>query len=262
MIYAFSPEGFAQLDDVVATGPLLAFDIDGTLAPIVDRPDDARLPDDVQRCLASLARRYPVAIITGRAAEDARRMLSFEPRYLVGNHGAEGLPGWRARSYALARTVRRWRDVLAASERLRATGVSLEDKAYSMSLHFRRAADPAAARNAIEQCVAALQPPPRLILGKAVVNLLPADAPDKGDALRALIEATQSTRVLYVGDDDTDETVFGLRLPGVLSIRVEPAADTAAALFLRDQREVLTLIEYVARAPVQRIPPLQECGSP
>ena len=82
------------------------------------------------------------------------------------------------------------------------------------------------------------------------MNLLPPDAPDKGDALRALIGETHCGNALYVGDDDTDETVFGLHLPSVLTLRVEPAADSQAALFLRDQREVLTLIQHIAR--VQR----------
>jgi trehalose 6-phosphate phosphatase len=245
VIHALSAEGRTLLDAVLAARPLLAFDIDGTLAPIVERPEDARLPDAVQRGLHALGRHHDIAIVTGRAVEDARRMLSFEPSYLIGNHGAEGLPGWRRRADAYADTVKRWRDALGGSEPLRASGVMLEDKTYSLSLHFRRAADPAAARDAIERCVAALRPVPRLIAGKAVVNLLPADAPDKGAALHALIQATQCGAVLYVGDDDTDETVFALRLPGVLSVRVEPSAASAAALFLRDQREVLTLIEHV-----------------
>jgi trehalose 6-phosphate phosphatase len=262
LIYALSPEGRAQLDAVVATGALLAFDIDGTLAPIVERPDDARLPDDVQRCLAELARHHDVAIITGRAVADARRMLSFEPRYLIGNHGIEGLPGWRSRAEEFEHAVRGWRDTLERSQGLRAAGVSVEDKTYSMSLHFRRAADPAAAQRAIGQCVATLQPSPRVIAGKSVVNLLACEAPDKGDALRALIEATRASAVLYVGDDDTDETVFALDLPGVLSVRVEPDGDTAATLFLRDQREVLTLIQYAARGVVPRVASSCECRLP
>jgi len=262
LIYALSPEGRAQLDAIAGTGTLLAFDIDGTLAPIVERPDDARLPDDVQRCLADLARRHDVAIITGRAVADARRMLLFEPRYLIGNHGAEGLPGWHARSNGYARTVRRWREALTRSQGLRIAGVSIEDKTYSMSLHFRRAADRAAAQRAIEQAVATLRPSPRAIAGKAVVNLLAADAPDKGDALRALIGTTQPTGVLYVGDDDTDETVFALDLPGVLSVRVEPGGNTAAALFLREQREVLTLIQSLAREAAPHLASSHECRSP
>ena len=230
MIYAFSPEGVACLAAVLATRPLLAFDIDGTLAPIVERPDDARLPDDVQSCV-----------------DDARRMLRFEPRYLVGNHGLEGLPGWSERAQTFARLARGWRDAMHACASMHDAGVTLEDKQYSLSLHYRRAANPYAAHKAIRQCVDSLDPPPHVIEGKAVVNLLPPDAPDKGDALRVLIGETQRSNVLYVGDDDTDETVFGLHLPSVLTLRVEPAADSEAALFLRDQREVYTLMQHIAR---------------
>ena len=247
MIYAFSPEGVACLAAVLATDPLLAFDIDGTLAPIVERPDEARLPDDVQRCLAELARASTVAIITGRSAADARRMLSFEPAFLIGNHGAEGLPGWQGRSLGFEQCARAWRDALAHCKTLMSTGVVVEDKRYSLSLHYRTAADPRVARASINGCIERLSPAPRVIDGKAVVNLLPAAAPDKGDALRALIEHTGARTVLYVGDDDTDERVFGLHLPSVLTLRVEPAADSAATLFLRDQREVLALVRHIAR---------------
>ena len=247
MIYAFSPEGVACLAAVLATDPLLAFDIDGTLAPIVARPDEARLPDDVKRCLHELAARMDVAVITGRGVDDARRMLEFEPRYLIGNHGAEGIPGWKARSEGFARTVRGWRDALGRCGALRGAGVTIEDKRYSLSLHYRLAPDHAAARRAIYACIESLSPPPSTIDGKAVVNLLPRDAPDKGEALRALIAQSGSPNVLYVGDDDTDETVFGLQLPSVLTLRVEPNSESAAALFLRDQREVLTLMQHIAR---------------
>jgi trehalose 6-phosphate phosphatase len=248
LIYAFSPEGLARLAATLASRPLLAFDIDGTLAPIVERREQARLPDDVQQCLAALARLAPVAIITGRSVGDARRMLSFEPHYLIGNHGAEGLPGMQRKISRSQRIVRRWRDALDACEGLARTGVEIEDKRYSLSLHYRRAGNPAAAHAAIRDCVAALAPPPRVIVGKAVINLLAPGAFDKGDALRALMAQTQGGGVLYVGDDDTDETVFKLHLPDVLTLRVEPAADSAAALYLRDQLEVLALMRHIAQA--------------
>ncbi len=245
--HILNPRHLPTLAGFAASNVLLAFDYDGTLAPIVERPDAARLPDDVQSCLAGLARRTEVAIITGRGVDDARRMLRFEPRYLVGNHGLEGLPGWTERAQAFARLARDWRDAIAQCAAIHDAGVTLEDKHYSLSLHYRRAANPYAAHKAIRQCVGALDPPPRVIEGKAVVNLLPPDAPDKGDALRALIGETHCSNVLYVGDDDTDETVFGLHLPSVLTLRVEPAADSEAALFLRDQREVYTLMQHIAR---------------
>ena len=259
MIYAFSPEGIASLAAVLATGPLLAFDIDGTLAPIVERPDEAALPDDVQHCLAHLAHRFDVAIITGRGVRDARRMLAFEPRYLIGNHGAEGLPGWQARAAGFEQVARTWQVALAADAALAEAGVTVEDKRYSLSLHYRNARNPAAAHAEIRRCLAALAPVPRVIAGKAVVNLLPADAPDKGDAIRALIAEAHCVNVLYIGDDDTDETVFGLNLPSVLTLRVEPAADSAAALYLRDQREVLTLMQHIVRAAPLEAPPRGEC---
>jgi len=246
MIYAFSPEGVARLSTVLATRPLLAFDIDGTLAPIVARPDEARLPDEVQRDLGQLATRADVAIITGRSVGDARRMLAFEPRYLIGNHGAEGLPEERERATAFAQTVRGWHDALTACEALTANGILLEDKRYSLSLHYRQAANPSAAYRAIRECVDALDPVPKVIDGKAVVNLLPPGAPDKGEALRALMVTTRTSSAIYVGDDDTDETVFALNLPNLLTLRVEPAADSRAALFLRDQGEVLRLIRHIA----------------
>jgi trehalose 6-phosphate phosphatase len=247
MIYAFSPEGVACLDAVLATRPLLAFDIDGTLAPIAQRPDEARLPDEVQRCLATLVQTSDVAIITGRSVDDARRMLAFEPRYLIGNHGAEGLPAWNKRSAAFVRAVRGWREALEASHELEDAGVTLEDKRYSLSLHYRNAPDASAARRAIDCVIERLVPRAKVVGGKAVVNVLPPDAPDKGEALRALIEQTGCDNVLYVGDDDTDETVFGLHLPSVLTLRVEPSAQSEAALFVRDQREVLTLVQHIVR---------------
>jgi len=247
LIYAFSPDGIACIAAIMTTRPLLAFDIDGTLAPIVDDPGGARLPADIQQCLATLARRYDVAIVTGRAVEDARRMFAFEPRYLVGNHGAEGIPRWAERSQAYVRTVHGWREALETCEALDATGVTIEDKRYSLSLHYRRAPDRGAAHRAIRACVERLEPAATIIDGKAVVNLLPPGAPDKGDAVRALIDETQRPTAFYVGDDDTDEAVFGLHLPSVVTVRVEPSDDSQATLFLRDQREVLTLLQHIAR---------------
>src|ERR687890_603252 len=75
MEHLFTPRGEAALDAVMRLEPLLAFDFDGTLAPIVDRPDDARVPAEVSRWLAELARRHPIAVITGRSIADVRARL-------------------------------------------------------------------------------------------------------------------------------------------------------------------------------------------
>jgi trehalose 6-phosphate phosphatase len=77
--------------------------------------------------------------------------------------------------------------------------------------------------------------------------VLPPPAPYRGAALRALIDEARYPSALYVGDDDTDEAVFGLHLPSVLTVRVEAAPGSGATLFLRDQGEVLTLLRRIGR---------------
>jgi trehalose 6-phosphate phosphatase len=79
-----------------------------------------------------------------------------------------------------------------------------------------------------------------------VLNLVPRDAPHKGDALRALLAHSGCERSLYVGDDVTDEDVFRLKLPAVLSVGVDPGPGSAADLFLPDQSEMIRLLDEVA----------------
>src|SRR5271170_3590018 len=147
--YALSAEGVARIGAFLTPRTLLAFDIDGTLAPIVERPWNARVPDAVQQGLGALAQRAAVAIITGRAIADARPMLAFTPRYLVGNHGAEGVPGFERASAHCARVCREWLDALTdAPEPWRdIPGVVLEDKTFSLTFHFRHATNHDAARH-------------------------------------------------------------------------------------------------------------------
>src|SRR5262245_46574916 len=89
MRHLFTPDGERALAEVMQRRPLLAFDFDGTLAPIVARPDLACVPEPVAQGLTRLARDLPVAVVTGRSVADVRKRLGFEPRWVVGNHGAE-----------------------------------------------------------------------------------------------------------------------------------------------------------------------------
>ena len=170
MKYALTTDGLARIAAFLTPRTLLAFDIDGTLAPIVERPWDARVPAEVQRGLGALAARASVAIITGRAIEDARPMLAFAPRYLVGNHGAEGVPGFEQASAHCARVCRAWLQELSGStEPWRDhSGIVLEDKTYSLTFHFRHAPDPVAAERLLSDRAGSLLPPPTLLGGKYV----------------------------------------------------------------------------------------------
>jgi trehalose 6-phosphate phosphatase len=255
MTYALSGKGLACLGAVSGEDALLAFDIDGTLAPIATQPWAARIPDDIQRLLTSLNRVRAVAIVTGRSVSDARRMLAFEPSFLVGSHGAEGVPGHAADVAVLELVTRGWVAAMSGAGAAwpPAPGVLLEDKGCSLAIHYRQAADRDTARLQIEQHALRLSPVPRLIHGKCVLNLVPPGAPHKGDALRALLEASRRSRALYVGDDVTDEDVFRLRLPGVLSVRVAPIGERITDLYLNDQAEVGILLRELG-AMVERSP--------
>ncbi len=215
----FSPEGEQALRELVASRPLLAFDFDGTLAPIVDDPTAAAIPPQTLALLQQLASRFEVAIVSGRAAADVSSRLGFKPAYVLGNHGAEEgdapLPE-HARPAVDALHAR----VAAAGAALAQAGVEFEDKGHSWTLHYRRAPDEARARREIEQLLSGLPAPLVTMEGKCCVNLLIAGAPDKGQALAALMARQGHGTVLYAGDDVTDESVYRCARPGWLTVHV------------------------------------------
>lgn len=220
--------------------PLVAFDYDGTLAPISSDAERAVMRPGTRRLLATLTRRYRCAVISGRALRDLRPLVAGLPfRVLVGNHGAEL---GRARRSPL---VRRWRAALRPLEGL--DGVTIEDKDVSLSVHYRAARRRAAARRAILEAVAGL-PRARVIGGKCVVNLVPEGAPDKGGALARVAADLGCAAAVYVGDDETDEDVFGLRGgPDLLAVRVGARRGSRAAFYVPRQGDVDRLLERLIR---------------
>jgi trehalose 6-phosphate phosphatase len=202
-----SPEGDAALREHLRGRALLAFDFDGTLAPIVDRPGDARVPEQVARRLRRLAERLVVAVLTGREIADVRGRLGFTPAHVVGSHGAED-PA-RGETIGFVRELDASRDRLRRfDERLRAAGVLVEDKSASIALHYRLAPDREAATALIDEVLSELGPGVRRFGGKMVSNLVAAAASDKAGALEALVARCAVERVVFVGDDVNDEPVF------------------------------------------------------
>jgi trehalose 6-phosphate phosphatase len=218
---------------------LLAFDFDGTLAPIVEHRGRAAMRDRTRTLLARVCGVYPCAVISGRSHDDVcSRLRGVGVKYVVGNHGLE--PG--ARLDEFAREVAHARPVLERAFR-RAAGVEIEDKHYSLAVHYRRARRKRDARSTIHGALAALAVPMRAIPGKLVVNIVPARAPNKGDALMQLRSKEGADTALYIGDDVTDEDVFDLDQPGrLLTIRVGASKSSTAAYFVRDQRETDVLL--------------------
>ncbi|MFO0611865.1 MAG: trehalose-phosphatase [Polyangiaceae bacterium] len=235
-------ESVGLLSELAWSKVLLGFDFDGTLAPIVEDRDAAVMSARTSALFARVAELYPCAVISGRSRPDvAKRLGRARVKYVIGNHGLE--PG--AGLGAFERQIAVARDALAESLQSCA-GVEIEDKRYSLAVHYRRARLKREARNAIAAAIARLDVEMRTIAGKLVVNVVPARAPNKADALLQLRAKEQADVALYVGDDVTDEDVFELDQPGrLLSIRVGESKSSAAKYFLRNQREIDTMLELL-----------------
>ena len=247
MQHLFTPEGDAALAAVVRRRPLLVFDFDGTLAPIVSRPEDARLSPAVAGQLAALARQLPLAILTGRQFADVSSRLGFEPTYVVGGHGAEDEHGV-AFSQPMHDAMQRQRvRIEQCRSALHEAGVSVEEKCSSIALHLRTAPDHDHALAAIATTLSSLDDKLRVFGGNMVVNIVHRDAPDKADAVRSLLARCGATSVLFAGDDVNDEPVFEAARADWLTIRVgSPGVFSRAQYSLESPDEVAALLERIA----------------
>ncbi|MHB9098071.1 MAG: trehalose-phosphatase, partial [Syntrophales bacterium] len=221
MTYLFSNAGLAALHAFIDPATLFAFDLDGTLVPIVAAPRDIRVPQAVRMALAELTARAATAIITGRSRMDALHHLGVEPRYLVGNHGAEGLPGWERYEEEFRRLAGNWeRQLHGMIPDGKNSGMVVENKGLSVSVHYRGTGNRAAARSRVLNAIGRLIPRPRVVGGKYVENLLPGEAPDKGAALLQLMSRAGCAKGFFVGDDQTDEDVFQLDREELFTVHV------------------------------------------
>jgi trehalose 6-phosphate phosphatase len=237
----FAPEGRAELARLCAANPLLGFDFDGTLAPIRPTPGEVAMDARTAAAFAALTRRVPVAVITGRALADVGPRLGGTPRWVIGNHGAEGMPdGDPARQAAVCAA---WRAQLEGTPALAGAGIVLEDKRYSLSLHYRQAPDREAARARLLAQLHTLHPAPQIVGGKCVLNLMPAGSTDKFGALQALARlGGAGDAVFFIGDDDNDEIVFRQAPPGWVTVKVGGEGGSAARFRLARQEALADLL--------------------
>jgi trehalose 6-phosphate phosphatase len=246
MHYLLDPDGEQALREVLDRQPLLAFDFDGTLAPIVSHPDDARIAPAVAERLQRLAARRPVAIVTGRSVADVRGRLGFEPQHVVGNHGAEDElqpDAVQARGealHALRVELQQRRPALAAA------GVWVEDKGPSIALHYRLAPE----REKAQALILDLLTPHddellRIFPGKMVVNVTSAAAPDKAQAMQALVARCGARSALFAGDDVNDEPVFVAAPPHWLTVRIGPDLQrpSRARFYLHGPEEIGQMLD-------------------
>lgn len=237
-----SPRHVEVLHRFAWSNVLVGLDFDGTLAPIVARPGDAQMRARTRALLGALAERYPVAIVSGRGRRDvSARLDGVRVDAVVGNHGLEP----SADAERCKQTVHRWLPRLrGALEAL--AGVQIEDKTYSLAIHYRRSRQRRTAIATIRRALEALPGHPRVVGGKLVVNVLPEGAPHKGVAMLRLRDELGADTALYVGDDVTDEDVFAIDDPGrLLGIRVGRDARSRAPYFVQSQRALDALLEVL-----------------
>lgn len=239
--HLFSADGEATLAVVLRQRPLVAFDFDGTLAPIVARPEDARPSHAVSARLAQLAGLLPVAIVTGRRVDDVRGRLGFEPRFIVGNHGAEE-PGVPPDPGALAAMAGVRGRIAAQRPALLEAGVTIEDKGASIALHYRLSRTRERALLAIADLLTPPDEALRVFGGKLVVNIAPRHAPDKAQAVRALMQRVGTAALVFAGDDANDEPVFEAAGPGWLTVRVGRDDPRSKAMFCLDSPGQMPLL--------------------
>lgn len=190
-------------------------DVDGTLAPIVERAEDAAVPVAARKLLAQLSERYAlVGCISGRQAEDARRLVGLDSLAYAGNHGLELLlPGEAAvrPDPSIAGRESEAADFLASvnGARLRAAGLRQEDKGPIQALHWRGADDEAVAESRAHEIAneagrAGLEPR----WGRKVLELRPRGGGGKDGAVASLLADERLDRAAYAGDDRTDLDAF------------------------------------------------------
>lgn len=213
----------------------LFFDVDGVLAPIVPRPEEAMVPDDTRSELARLRDRYAVvACVTGRTSADAAQIVGVDGLVYVGLHGLELDP-----------EAERWREALHRF----AGDVDwpVEDKELTVAFHFRGAHDERAARAELERVARrAEEAGLRARFGRKVLEVLPPVAATKGTAVRRLLARSSLDRALYAGDDTTDLDAFAA-LDGLeLGVRVAVASDEGPPALRESADVVVTSPEELA----------------
>ena len=202
----------------------ILLDVDGTLAPIVARPEDARVPEATRAELGRLVSRYAlVACLSGRTAQEAARVVGVEGIRYVGEHGLELEPeaeAWAERLTAFAASVA-W--------------PAEHGKRLTVSFHYRTAPDPDAARALLERAAErALAEGFRPRFGRLVLEVRPPLDADKGTAVRRLLVEAALRRALYAGDDTTDLDAFSSLGDLELAVRVAVSSTEGPPALVRE----------------------------
>lgn len=247
----------------------LLTDVDGTISRITAHTNDATVSRGARRSLVTLAGQLElVSVVTGRAVVKAQQMVGVSEIGYVGNHGLEWLDGMTVQTDPAGLAARP--ALATALTAIRAAmsdpGLVYEDKGASAAVHYRLVADPEASGRQLHAILAPYleRGQLRLIQGGLVVNLLPPEQIDKGEATRRLVRRHGLRSVAFFGDDVTDVdafralhelqaagTITALAV-GVMSPEGPPSIRTEADLLLDGVSEVERVLAALAKRPPAR----------
>jgi alpha,alpha-trehalase len=245
------PSALAQFDTLaqqLQNRPIALFtDYDGTLTPIVDRPEAAVLSDGMRSHLSQLAQHCTVAIISGRDLADVRQLVGLDQLYYAGSHGFDiAGPHLRLQQEAAQASLP---ELDAATQQLQdkladLPGVRIERKQFAIAIHYREAA-PEAERQ-VQATVDRVQADCsglRQSRGKKIFELQPDVPWDKGYAILWLLAQLDldpdNVVPLYLGDDTTDEDGFRALRDRGIGIRVGPAHEPTQATYVLPDTEAV-----------------------
>ena len=228
---------------------LLLLDFDGTLTPIVDRPEEARLFPEMEAILKLLAkkREFKVAIISGRSLSDLKERIKIRGIFYVGNHGLEIRRGRETFIYPRAAksipTMKELKRILEAKLRC-IEGAILEDKRVGLAVHYRlvKARDLPALKREVRQIFRPFleKGKIRVTSGKKIIEARPPIMWDKGKAASLLLDSSEQENPLpvYLGDDRTDEDAFSALDGKGITVFVGKPRKSKAKFFLNNVGEV------------------------
>ena len=248
-------EEWNKIISTIKSSPSLfiLLDYDGTLTPIVERPEDAYLSHETRNLLKTLADKqgYKVAIVSGRTLEDVKKRVGLEDLYYAGNHGLE-LSGPDV-EFVHPRAKRLAGSVSKVYEELKGElggfeGVIVEDKIFTVSVHYRAAPEEKVdlVKQKVLEVIRGWQ---RLQLncGKKVLEVRPKLDWNKGRAAQLLIERVAPESLpIYAGDDTSDEDAFLKLSRGVTILVANTPIQTSAKYYLRSPDEVKELLKQLA----------------
>lgn len=255
-------EHWEEVKKILTTSLFVMADYDGTLTPIVDRPEEAILSEEMKEILSCLAENCPVGIISGRPLEEIKKKIGIQGIHYAGNHGLE-ISG--PSTEYIPKEARSTRPVITdlcsvLEEKLKSIdGVLVEDKGLTASVHYRLVKDPdvSLVKEIFDEVTRTSRKEGliKVTNGKKVLEIRPNLEWNKESAVRMLLEVNGQGEILpiYLGDDLTDEPAFRVsKEEGGFGVLVSDQEKNSEADYrLEDVHEVkiflLRLIDFIGR---------------